>query len=175
MTDPTSFGGGLSPGQLAADLAAKQAAAPSGVTDVDPQALLAAIAQLQEQMAALQAEKAASGKAPLLAYAEQLVDFVAHNHADTPGHQLALDLRDAAGNAVTSGGLSQVEKLVPKLSRWLHRNAPAPGENWHYANAVQVTDFHLPDAIDSFTPPPAPLAPLSGGAPVKVVSGSVTG
>jgi hypothetical protein len=176
MTDQQPMGG-ADPGQLAADLAAKQAAAPSGVTSVDPQVLIDAIEQLQARVQAMEAEKAAgSGRHPLLTTVEQLEAFVAHGHSDTAGHQLALDLVDAAGNAVDKGGnLTEVEKLSARLSKWLHRNAPQPGENYHYNNAVQIADFHLPDQIEGFVPPARPVTPLGGGRPVPVVQGSVTG
>ncbi len=175
MTDPVTPMGGATPEQVAEELRARQAAAPTGVTEVDPQILLAAIQQMQEQIAALQAEKTAGGKAPLLVVSESVASLVGHIAADTAGHQLALDLADAAGNAVKSGDGAAVEKLAGKLERWLTRNAPAPGENYHYKTVLDLVRNHLPDHLDELTPPPVPVASLSGGAPAKVITGSVTG
>lgn len=165
---------GLTEEQMAADLQARQAAAPTGITDVDPQVLLAAIAQLQQQMAALQAEKGASGKPPLLSVTDALTEFVGHLYADTPGHQLALDMADAAANAVQSGDGLAVEKLGVKLEKWLTRHAPAPGENYHYRQALDLVRHHLADQLEVLQPPVKPLTPVSGGAPARVVPGSVT-
>jgi|SRR5690348_3495877 len=174
MTDPTPLGG-ASEDDIARELAAKQAAAPSGVTDVDVNALLQAIQQMQGRVDALEAEKrAAGGKHPLTATTEALADFMAHVYADTTGHQLALDLKEAAANAVEHGGLDPVGKILPKIQRFLERNAPAPGENYHYRQAVELARFHIPDHVDDFTPPAKALQ-VQGGQPVKVAAGSVVG
>jgi hypothetical protein len=149
--------------------------ASTGVTAVDVNVLIEAINRLQQQVTSLQAEKAASGKHPLLATAEQLLVHVAHDHDGTAGHQLALDLVDASANATESGELSAVERISARLAAWLTRHHPGPGENYHAYQAQQIADHHLPDQLDVFTPSPRPLTPVGGGAPVQVVAGSVTG
>jgi hypothetical protein len=72
-----------------------------------------------------------------------------------------------------------VRDLAGKMQRALSRVNPGPGEHPYYRQAVAFAEVHIPDAADTITGPnpnaaPKPV-PVSGGAPVQVLQGSVTG
>jgi hypothetical protein len=93
--------------------------------------------------------------------------------------RLADDLADAGSNAFESGDAGPVHELSGKMIRALKRIDPGPGDHPYYRQAVAFAETHIPDAADTITGPnpdaPAKPAPVSGGAPVRVVAGSVTG
>jgi hypothetical protein len=167
-----------------ADLDAK--AASASATEVDVTALLA---QLQAQQDALTAEvarmragRAPEGEHPLIATAAAARGLIAeHFDRGYKGDKamvlrLADDLTDAAGNAVTSGDTSAVRQVARRLEVELNRIHPGPGDHHYFSNALALTGYHLPLAADTITAPRPSNAPaVSGGAPVKVVAGSVTG
>ena len=177
MTDPIT-----TPPESDADLAAKlTAAGATGITEADVTQLILAMQQqmagMQAQILRLQAEAGPAGPHPLLATARMLRHHLAdaeHRDSHAPAVQLADDLVDAAGHAATSGDLTHVKGILARLERWARRHPVPPGEAYHARQVADIIGYHLPDQLDSFVP--APKAPaVAGGAPVKVVAGSVTG
>lgn len=170
--------------EVAAGLAAAQASAPAGVTQVDIEALAGMIKSLQDKVAALEAEKAAGAAAPVLATAETLRDLIAVNAAHHPAAdhasliRLADDAVDAAKNAADSGDGSLVTQIAGKIERALRRVHPGPGDHHYHQQATAFAAVHLPDAAAQLVPrpqQPAAGALGSSGAQVPVIQGSVTG
>lgn len=168
------------PSQLGAQLAAGQVAAGQGLgaTDVDAGALLQMIRDMQSRLDSMEAEKAAgAGTHPLKGTVESLLTFL-KLHADPAAISLGEDLADAAGNALESGDVGIVTKIGGQLLKHLKRNAPPPGENYAYNQALDFAGPHLEDQVDGFTPPRKPQAAAavtSDRAPAKVIAGNVTG
>lgn len=174
----------MSKEEFAADLAARQAAAPAGLTEVDVAQLLAGIKLLQDRVDALEAEKASGAAIPVLNTAEALRDLVATHAAHTPDTdhsdllRLADDAVDAARNAAESGDGSLVTQISGKISRALHRVHPGPGTHHWFTQALGFAEVHLPDAAAQLVPKPArvpagAIVTPAGGVPV--IQGSVTG
>lgn len=168
--------------ELAAGLAARQAGAPAGLTEVDVTALLAGIKALQDRVDALEAEKAAGAGTPVVATAETLRDLLRTHAAHNPGldHsdvlRLADDAADAAGNAAESGDGTELGKITGKLERAMRRVDPGPGDHHWYRQALGFIEVHLPEAAAALVPrPKAAPAVTSDRPPAQVVQGSVTG
>lgn len=170
--------------EMAAGLAAKQSAAPSGVTDVDAAQLLAIIQQLQARVDSLEDDKAKGTPAPVVGTAETIRDLLkvhaAHNPQTDHAPVLALadDAVDAAGNALESGDGGELRKIGDRLVRAIRKIHPGPGDHHYLNQALGFAEDHLPDAIDSLQPKRerTPAAALgSDRAPARVISGSVTG
>ena len=176
---------GVSPpseAEVAAGLAAKQAAGPQGVTDVDVAKLFAMIGAQQKQLDQLLAERAASSSEPVLNNAVSLRDLIAVHATHTPGTdhsavlRLADDAVDAARNAAGSGDGSLVTQISQKIARALHKVHPGPGENHYFRQALGLAEVHLPDSAAELVAPVVPAVALtSGRSPATVVAGSVTG
>lgn len=169
---------------VAAKLAAQQASAPAGLTDVDVSQLLAGIKALQDRVDALEAEKASGAAVPVQNTAEALRDLIATHAAHTPGTdhsdllRLADDAVDAAGNAADSGDGGIVTDISGKIARALRRVDPGPGTHHWFAQALGFAEVHLPDAAAQLVKKPAraPVAEVgTSGKSVPVVQGSVTG
>lgn len=181
--DPGLDRGAIPDDQLGAQLAAGQAASgvPLGATDVDVAQLLAGIAQMQERIAALEAEKR-SGQAPaLIGTVESLQDLLRVHDSQTPGidHTEVLshadDLLEAARGAVQTGDVSHVTQIGQRIARWLDRHHPGPGDHHYYAQARDFAGPHLDDAASSLEVPISAPAVGSSRAPVPVLQGNVTG
>ena len=185
MSTPESLdvGGPLAtpPDDLAAQVAAD---VPVGGDEVDPGALLAAIQQMQDRVAQLEAEKRTAGAAPLLATSEALRAALGeHASGKTTGQagsdayaealSLADDLVEASRNAVNSGDGSAPAKIAPRLVRALARAHPGPGDH-HYWRQAESFLADVPDQAESLSPVQGFVA-VGGRAPAKVVQGSVTG
>ena len=169
--------------ELAAGLAARQAAGPAGVTSVDTEALMAGIAALQARVQALEAEKASGAAEPVTNTAEALRSQVQLNAAHHPEFdhtdvlRLADDVADAAGNAADSGDGSIVTDLAGKLVRALRKVTPNRGETHYWRQALGMADVHLPEAAAALVPKPQATAGAIGSdqPPAKVIQGNVTG
>lgn len=188
MSDP------YTPDQLAAardDAAANLAAPipagpPAGIdvsgasaTEADVKAMLAQMKRMQDQLDALQAERAARNAPALVATAESLRDQL-RVHASgisgaTADHTkvlaLADDAVDAAGNAVDSGDVGPLRQITDRIGRALQAVHPGPGDHHYFAQALGFVT-HLHNAMDDFTADQAKPAPAGNG---KVLEGSVTG
>jgi hypothetical protein len=180
---PPPLGTGPAPDAMAAQVA-------QGVpTIADVSAILAQMQAQQQAMAAeiarLRAGQAPAGVHPVIGSANALKELLAAHFGTGGGRgdkdtvlRLADDVADAASNAFESGDTSAVRGLAGKMERALARIHPGPGENPYYRQAVHFASVHIPDAADTITGPnpnAAPPAAVSGGAPVQVVAGSVTG
>lgn len=171
--------------EMAAQLAAQQASAPAGLTDVDVNALLAGIKALQDRVDALEEEKASGAGLPVQNTAEALRDLIATHAAHTPGvdHgdliRLADDAVDAATNATQSGDGGPLTDISGKIARALRRVDPGPGTHHYWQQAIGFAEVHLPDAAGQLVKKPqrAPAGAVasSGKASPPVVQGSVTG
>lgn len=172
--------------EVAAQLAAQQAGAPAGLTDVDVGQLLAGIKALQDRVDALEEEKASGAAVPVVNTAEALRDLIRTHAAHTPGTdhsdllRLADDAADAAANAVDSGDGGPLTDISGKIARALHRVDPGPGTHHYFAQALGFAEVHLPDAAAQLVKKPQrapagnlPAAP--GTRSVPVIQGSVTG
>lgn len=169
------------------DDAAQQVAGSASATEVDVPALLAQMqaqqAAMAEEIARLRAGQGPQGDHPLVGVAQQAREQLAlhFSHDDTTRNpenvmRLADDLVDAAGNAVESGDPSAARNVGEKLLRALAKVNPGPGDHHYYAQALGFVRDHFPDAADTITEARPSSAPaVSGGAPAKVVAGSVTG
>jgi hypothetical protein len=158
------------------DLAASVAAgAPggTGVTETDIAAIMAQIKDMQDRLAASEAQRAADRPPALVSTATTLRDYVAV-HNDPEAVELANSLVEAAQNSTESGDTGPLSKIADRLARHLRRHPPYPGENHHFKAAVDWAENHMADAIDSFTPPSSAVA-VSGRAPVNVVQGTRVG
>jgi hypothetical protein len=154
-------------------------------TSVDADAMLAMqrqIAQLQEQMAAMQGASATgAGEHAAVSNAKTLRGLISqhfefhHKRAELEG--LADDVVDAAGNAVESGDAGALRNVTEKLARRLRFFNPGPGDHHYYRQALGFVTDHIPDAADTITDQRPSSAPEIGSdrAPAKVVAGSVTG
>jgi ABC-type transporter Mla subunit MlaD len=119
---------------------AAQASAGLGVTGVDVDALAAQIKAMQAQIDSMNAAQAAAAD-PLGGTVATIQHFV--TGLNDPA---ASALADELAAAVQDGQHAKLADLTAKLDRHLARNAPYPGENYHYRNAVAfVSD--LPDLI----------------------------
>jgi hypothetical protein len=147
-----------------------QAAAGLGVTGVDIDELAATIAAMQAQIADLNAAKAAAAGNPL-ADTTKTINYFLAGHGDPVAVELGKDLAAAVEEAGQSGDTAAVAQIAARLDRHLAKNAPYPGENYHYRNAVAFTS-DLPEIIYTFKPAPAPAG---SNLPAKVVAGSVIG
>jgi hypothetical protein len=164
------------PDELAASVLAAQQAAGSGLgeTAVDPRVLLAAIQQMQERVAVLEAEKAQQHAPALLAAAQSLADQLA-GHSHQPLVNATAELVDAAANAVKSGDVTFVKKIAADIAELLHRNHPGPGDNHVHRQALDWAEVHVPDAADRLPPPSRPVLAGTGGPATQVITGHVTG
>lgn len=145
--------------------------------------------QMQDQMnamaaqiAQLRAGQAPEGEHPLIGVAQEARNQLAIHYAHNPQAdgvavlRLADDLIDASKNSVASGDVSAARALSEKLGRLLRRSHPGPGEHHYFNQAVSMVANHYQDAADTVTgPAPKPAGAVSGGAPAKVIAGSVTG
>jgi hypothetical protein len=170
--------------EVAASLAARQAAGPAGLTGADVDQLLAGIKALQARVDALESEKAAGAAVPAVSGAETMRDLIRTHAAMNPGTdhgdliRLADDAVDAAGNAAESGQGSELAKIAARVARALHKVHPGPGDHHYWRQALGFAEVHLPDAADALVPRPqqAPAGAVSSDrAPARVVAGSVTG
>lgn len=163
--------------QVAADLAARQAAAPGGITETDVSKLLEGMAAMQERLDALEAERAAGTAPAAVATAEALRDIIrTHASQSSADHgdvlRLADDAVEAAGNAAESGDGSQLHVIAGKIARALARVDPGAGDHHWYRQAVGFAGVHLPDAADQLVP--KRTAPADQ-APAGAITGSVVG
>ena len=161
-------------------------ASGASATEVDVAALLRQMQaqqdELSRQVAQLRAGRAPEGEHPLVATATAARDLIAQ-HFDRGGKgdaamigRLADDLVDASGNAVESGDPSAAREVAKKLTRELNRVHPGPGDHHYFTNALALVGYHYGNAADTVTEARPSNAPaVSGGAPAKVVAGSVTG
>ena len=148
---------------------AAQASAGLGTTEVDVAALAAQIKSMQDRIAQMEAD-AAQPTADALSGTVRTIQHFLAGHGDPKAVELGNDLAAAAESALSSGDRTYVARAADKLDRYLGRNGPYPGENYHYGNArAFVSD--LPDIIDAL--PAVPAAPSS--APARVVAGTVVG
>jgi hypothetical protein len=164
-------------------LAAKSADAMANETDIE-----ALVSQMQRQMAALQAQVATlragqlpAGEHNAIGAAAQARDLIAHHyefHVRGPElTRLADDLVDASRNAVDSGDPGPARQVAAKLERRLLAFHPGPGDHHYFRQALGLVQLHVPDALDTITEarPNYDAPAVSGGAPAKVLAGSVTG
>jgi hypothetical protein len=184
QVQPPPIGTGPAPDQLAEQVS-------QGVpTIADVSAILAQMQAQQQAMAAeiqrLRAGQKPSGLHPVIGSANSLKSLLV-THFDSGGGRgdkdavlrLADDVADSASNAFDSGETGPLRDLAGKMERALKRIDPGPGDHPYYRQAVHFASVHIPDAADTITGPnpdaaPKP-APVSGGAPVQVLQGSVTG
>jgi predicted nucleic acid-binding protein len=178
MTTPAFGHAGYDPEQLAA----RQAAAPAGITDVDANKLLAAMQRMQAQIDQLQAEKAAGLGVPVITNAELMrallkthaAHYLGTDHTDVL--RLADDTVDAAKNAAESGDGSILTQLAGKMERALKKVNPGPGDFTYFQQARDFATDHIPEAAAQLVPVPQTSAALaSSGAATPVIQGSVTG
>jgi hypothetical protein len=154
---------------------------PGGsATEVDVAALIARMDAMAAQLAALQADKGAAGEHNLIGSAVQARNLIAQHfefhHKGPDLTRLADDVVDAARNAVASGDAGPVRSVAAKLERALRMWSPGPGDHHYFRQAYSLIADALPDAADTVTEAQPSSAPaVSGGAPAKVVAGSVTG
>jgi hypothetical protein len=120
---------------------AAQASAGLGTTSVDVDALAAQIAAMQAQINDLNQAAAAAGGDPLAGTVATIQHFLVGH-----GDPAASELGDELAAAVKDGDHAGAAALAAKLDRHLARNAPYPGENYHYRNAVAFAS-DLPDLI----------------------------
>src|SRR5262252_6968786 len=153
-------------------VAANLTAAGGTATEVDVAALIAQLqAQVTSQQAAisaLQAKAGPQGENPLLATARMLRAHLADVEGEAPsapGISLADDLVEAAGEALKSGDLYHVNKILGQLQRWAARTSVRPGEDYHGRYVREIIAYHLPDQVDAFTPP-VTLPQVGGASPV---------
>jgi hypothetical protein len=182
MTDPIQPGPPGSEENVAADLAAKQAAAGMGTTEADIGALIAHLqAQMEvqaQQIETLLSQRGPQGEHPLVATAVNLryhLSDMEHSEAHKPALGLADDLVEAAKAAAESGELGPVRAIVQRLERWNRRVRPRPGDDHHGRQAAEIIGDHLADQLDAFVPTPRRPGIASDRPPVPVVSGSVVG
>lgn len=129
------LGAGTAPAATPEQLGTALAASGAAPDEVDPQALLAAIRNLQAQVDAMQAEKRMEQAPALVTYAQALADHVAakiaaHPHTaadvDMPG-QAGIDLTGAALEvaraAAESGDTSAVASKVDDVVAWVRMHA----------------------------------------------------
>lgn len=151
-------------------------------TEVDVNALMARMAAMERQLQAALAANAPSGEHRLIADSKAARGLIAE-HFDRGGRgnagdvlRLADDVVDAAGNSVQSGDTGPARQVIAKLARALHAVHPGPGDNHYFTQALSIVEHGLPEAADTVTAPQPSNAPaVSGGAPAKVLAGSVTG
>lgn len=150
--------------------------------EVNVEAMMATITQMQQQIAALQAEKASQNAPAVLTTAEQLREAVGL-HAAGPENahvelrRLADDAVDAAKNAASSGNGEIVTQIAGKIAERLEASHPGPGDHHWFHQALGFAKVHLPVVARNLnTPRPAPAQALtSTQGSVQVVPGSVTG
>jgi hypothetical protein len=171
-------------GSVAAGLAARQAAAPAGVTTVDVDALFAGMQAMQQQIDALLAEKASGAGIPVQATAESLRELIKTHASQSPGTdhtdllRLADDAVDAAVNAASSGIGGPVVAIAGKVVKALQKVNPGPGDFHYFRQALGFAEVHLVDAAEALVPRPArqPAGQVtSSQPPATVIQGSVTG
>lgn len=165
---------------------------PQQVTDAAPTEvdIAALLRRMQAQQDALSAEVArmraaqgaTSGEPRLIADSRAARGLIAEHfdrgyRGDGPAVlRLADDMVDAAGNAVQSGDTGPARDVMGKLARALHGVHPGAGDHHYFTQALSIVEHSLPAAADEITgPQPGSAKAVSGGAPVKVLAGSVTG
>lgn len=165
---------------IGARLAGQQAGAGvgAGETSVDTDQLLAMIQQMQQQVNAMQDERNAGTADPVTGTVQTIQDLLIF-HGDPAASELGEDLADAAKNGLESGDLSRVTAIGGKLSKYLKRHPPAPGDNHYSRQLGDFVDVHLPESVENYQPPAQargslPAGASSGRAP-KVIQGNVTG
>lgn len=149
-------------------------------TEADVAAMLAQMKRMQDQLDALQAERAARNAPALVSTAEALRDQLRVHASGISGatgdHTRALSLADdavdAANNAISSGDVGPLRTLTDRLVRALEAVHPGPGDHHYFAQALGMAKVHLHNAMDDFTADQKPAAPAPSG---KVLEGSVTG
>lgn len=162
------------------------AAAGGSATEVDVAALLAQMQAQQNAMAAeiarLKAGAGPQGEHRLIADARAARGLLAeHFSRGARGNagdvlRLADDMIDAAGNTVQSGDTGPARQVLARLTAALHAVHPGPGDHHYFTQALSIAEHGLPQAADTITGPQPSGAPaVAGGAPVKVLAGSVTG
>lgn len=161
-------------------------ASAATATEVDVAALLRQMQaqqdELTRQVAQLRAGQPAQGEHPLVSTATAARDLIGQ-HFDRGGKgdramigRLADDLVDASGNAVESGDPSAARDVAAKLTKELNRVHPGPGDHHYFTNALALVGYHYGNAADTVTEAkPSNRPSVSGGAPAKVIAGSVTG
>ena len=158
MTDPQEFVAGqigqnaetvrsVEPGQ---EITAPPAGL--GVTGVDVGALAKQIAAMQARIDQADADRARAAGNPL-ANTVATVNHFLTGHGNPVAAELGNDLAAAVDEAGDSGDTSAMGRIAERLDRHLAKNAPSPGENYAYRNAVAfVSD--LPDLIAGFKAAP---------------------
>jgi hypothetical protein len=152
MTDPQQYAAEQI-GQMAdsdstagASEAAIAASAPSGLgtTSVDIDALAEQIKAMQARLEELESGPAAGDA---VAGTVATIQHFLTGHGDPA----AIELGDQLAAAAAAQDHAEVVKVAAQLARQLDRNAPYPGENYHYNNArAFVTD--LPDVVAAAQP-----------------------
>ena len=157
-------------------------AVPPGAsaTEVDVAALMARMDAMAAQLKAMQDAAGVSGEHNLIGAAVAAKGLIGQHFEFHPKGaelgRLADDLIDAARNSVASGDTGPARAVADKLRRKLEFWNPGPGDNHYFRQALGLVTVHVPDAADTITGPDPSAAPaISGGAPAKVVAGSVTG
>jgi hypothetical protein len=161
-------------------------ASGASATEVDVAALLKQLqaqqAAMADEIARLRGSQAPAGEHPLVSTAAAARELIA-THFDR-GYKgdgaaigrLADDLVDASSNAVSSGDTGPARQVAKKLEVALNRVHPGPGDHHYFKNALALVGYHYPIAADTVTEAQPTGAPaVAGGAPAKVVAGSVTG
>lgn len=170
-------------GQVAGNApdAAQLAASGAMPGETDVARLLAAHAQLQDRIDALEDERRSTNAPPVIGVVQSLRDLLSVHAGQHPaddhseGLALADDLADAAKNAVKSGDLSAVRQIGDKVKRYLDRNNPGSGDHPYYAQARDFAGPHLDDALADLSEQSKTSRPASTQGSPKVLQGSVTG
>lgn len=156
MSDPTAYVAGQLAEQAGSvtgqtvdqdELAqAAHAAAGSGVTEADIDAIRAQLASFQAQLDKQAAASAQATPDALTGQVGSLNDYLLH-HGDPVAKQLGQDAADAAKSAASDGNTGPLSAIVAKIRERLEGNPPYPGENFHYHSAVAVAS-DLPRLIE---------------------------
>jgi hypothetical protein len=177
MTDPSNQAWTPAAETFSAGDAAEQMAQGStglGVTEADIEGILSQLRDVQTRLDQAERERIKSAPPVLVSTVDSLLHHL-EGHGDPDALDIGKSLQEAAVNSTQSGDTGPMVKIAAKLARHLQRNAPYPGENYHYKAAADWAANHVPDAIDAFVPPAASQAVTSDRAPVKVVEGTVVG
>ena len=153
---------------------AAHAQAGIGVTEADLDAIRAQLASFKAQLDAQAAAQRQATPDTITSSVAALQTQLA-NHGDPVAIELGNDAAEAARNAAESGDTAALASIAARLAKHLVRNAPGPGDQFHYRQVLDTAQTHIPDVIEAFRPPSSAVAVGSDRAPAKVVAGSVVG